>query len=164
MKHDGRAVQDHYPDDFAHCYGCGRLNEHGLHVRTVWDGDETEARFTPRPEHIALPGFVYGGLIASLIDCHGIGTAAAAVERAAGRDIGDAPSPRFVTGTLTVQYLKPTPLGVDLVLRGRATEIRERKVTVDVIVTIAGEVTARGTVVAVRMPQSMRVLGGAEGC
>jgi acyl-coenzyme A thioesterase PaaI-like protein len=156
MTDDGRAVQDHYPDDFAHCYGCGRLNAHGLHVRTRWDGDETEARFLPRPEHIALPGFVYGGLIASLIDCHGIGTAAAAVERAAGREIGDAPSPRFVTGTLTVQYLKPTPLGPEVVLRGRATELRERTVTVDVVVTIAGDVTARGTVVAVRAPESMR--------
>jgi len=153
----GQAVQDHYPDDFAHCYGCGRLNAHGLHVRTVWDADGTVARFTPRPEHIALPGFVYGGLIASLIDCHAIGTAAAYVEREAGRDIGDAPSPRFVTGTLTVQFLKPTPLGPELDLRARATEIGARKVTVEVTLAAAGEITARGTVVAVRMPDSMRV-------
>jgi acyl-coenzyme A thioesterase PaaI-like protein len=152
----GHAVQDHYPDDFAHCYGCGRLNAHGLHVRTVWEADGTIARFTPRPEHIALPGFVYGGLIASLIDCHAIGTAAAYVERGAGRDIGDAPSPRFVTGTLTVQFLKPTPLGPELDLRARATEIGARKVTVEVTLAAAGEITARGTVVAVRMPDSMR--------
>ena len=150
------AVQDHYPDDFAHCYGCGRLNARGLHVRTTWDGDETVARFTPRAEHVALPGFVYGGLIASLIDCHAIGTAAAFVERAAGRSPGDAPAPRFVTGTLTVQYLKPTPLGPELELRARATEVGARTVTVDVTLAAAGVVTARGTVVAVRMPDSMR--------
>jgi len=150
------AVQDHYPDDFAHCYGCGRLNARGLHVRTTWDGDETVARFTPRAEHVALPGFVYGGLIASLIDCHAIGTAAAFVERAAGRSLGDAPAPRFVTGTLTVQYLKPTPLGPELELRARATEVGARTVTVDVTLAAAGVVTARGTVVAVRMPDSMR--------
>lgn len=153
------AVQDHYPDDFAHCYGCGRLNAHGLHVRTLWDGDETVARFAPRPEHIALPGFVYGGLIASLIDCHGIGTAAAFVERAAGRNIGDAPSPRFVTGTLTVQFVKPTPLGPELVLRGVATDIGPRKVTVEVTLSAGEAVTARGTVIAVRMPDSMRAQG-----
>jgi acyl-coenzyme A thioesterase PaaI-like protein len=151
------AVQDHYPDDFAHCYGCGRLNATGLHVRTTWDGDETVARFIPRPEHVALPGFVYGGLIASLIDCHAIGTAAAFVERTAGRAIGDGPSPRFVTGQLTVQYLKPTPLGPELELRARATEVGARKVTVDVTLAASGEITARGTVVAVRMPESMRV-------
>jgi acyl-coenzyme A thioesterase PaaI-like protein len=151
------AVQDHYPDDFAHCYGCGRLNASGLHVRTTWHGDETVARFTPRAEHIALPGFVYGGLIASLIDCHAIGTAAAFLERADGHDIGDRPSPRFVTGTLTVQYLKPTPLGPELELRARATEVGVRKVTVEVTLSASGVITACGTVLAVRMPESMRI-------
>jgi acyl-coenzyme A thioesterase PaaI-like protein len=157
MSREGSAVQDHYPDDFAHCYGCGRLNESGLHVRTAWDGEETVARFTPRAEHIALPGFVYGGLIASVIDCHAIGTAAAFVERADGHDIGDRASPRFVTGTLTVHYLKPTPLGPDLELRARATEVGVRKVTVEVTLSASGVITARGTVVAVRMPESMRI-------
>jgi acyl-coenzyme A thioesterase PaaI-like protein len=150
------AVQDFYPDDFAHCYGCGRLNRDGLHVRTIWQGDGTIARFTPRPEHVALPGFVYGGLIASLIDCHGVGTAAAAVERAAGREIGDAPAPRYVTASLHVDFVKPTPHGPDLELVGRATEIAGRKVTVDVEVKADGVLTARGRVIAVLLPDSMR--------
>jgi acyl-coenzyme A thioesterase PaaI-like protein len=151
-----RAVQDFYPDDYAHCYGCGRLNAVGLHVRTLWDGEATVARFAPRPEHIAFPGFVYGGLIASLIDCHAIGTAAAFVEHAAGRTIGDAPSPRFVTASLKIDYLRPTPHGPELELRARATSIERRKVTVDVELSAGGVVTARGTVIAVRMPDSMR--------
>jgi acyl-coenzyme A thioesterase PaaI-like protein len=149
-------VQDFYPDDYAHCYGCGRLNAVGLHVRTVWDGDTTVARFTPRAEHIALPGFVYGGLIASLIDCHGIATAAAFVERAEGRNIGDAPSPRFVTASLKVDYVLPTPHGPELELRARPSEIGARKVTVDVDLTTGGVLTARGLVIAVRMPAAMR--------
>lgn len=149
------AVQDFYPDDFAHCYGCGRLNTHGLHVRTSWDGDETVARFTPRAEHMAMPGFVYGGLVASLIDCHAMGTAAAAAERAAGRDIGEGPSPRFVTASLRVDYLKPTPLGPELVLRARVKESGERKAVVAVTLSADGVVTATGEVVAVRMPASM---------
>jgi acyl-coenzyme A thioesterase PaaI-like protein len=127
-----------------------------LHVRTLWEGEATVARFTPRPEHIAFPGFVYGGLIASLIDCHAIGTAAAFVERAEGRRIGDGPSPRFVTASLKVDYLRPTPHGPELELRARATEIATRKVTVDVELSAGGVVTARGTVIAVRMPDSMR--------
>jgi acyl-coenzyme A thioesterase PaaI-like protein len=149
-------VQDHYPADFAHCFGCGRLNPAGHHVKTAADGDEGVARFTPRPEHVAVPGFVYGGLIASLVDCHAIGTAAAAVERAAGRAVGDGPAPRFVTASLHVEYLKPTPLGPQLELRARATEIGARKVVVEVTVTAAGAVTARGQVVAVRMPDAMK--------
>lgn len=149
------AVQDFYPDDFAHCYGCGRLNRDGLHVRTMWDGEVTVARFTPREEHVAVPGFVYGGLIASLVDCHAIGTAAAVVERAAGRDIGDAPMPRYVTASLHVDFLLPTPLGHELTLVARATEIAGRKVTVEVEVSARDLLTARGSVVAVAMPESM---------
>ena len=150
-----KAVQDFYPDDFAHCYGCGRLNAHGLHVRTWWEGDQTVARFAPRPEHMAMPGFVYGGLIASLIDCHAMGTASAAAERGAGRAIGEAPSPRFVTASLKVDYLKPTPLGPELEIRATVLERSERKAIISATVTAAGVVTARGEVVAVRRPEAM---------
>ncbi len=150
-----KAIQDYYPEDFAHCYGCGRLNPHGLHIRTTWEGEGAVARFTPRPEHMALPGFVYGGLIASLIDCHAMGTASAAAERADGREIGEAEAPRFVTGSLRVTYLKPTPLGPELELRARVTERSPRKAIVDVTLTAGGVVTARGDVVAVRMPATM---------
>ena len=149
------AVQDFYPDDVAHCYGCGRLNPHGLHLKTRWDGEETVARFVPRPEHTAMPGFVYGGLIASLIDCHAMGTAAAAAERAQGREIGAGAAPRFVTASLRVEYLAPTPHGPTLEIRARATEVGERKVVVHATVAADGVVTARGEVVAVRMPASM---------
>ena len=155
MPESDHAVQDHYPEDFAHCYGCGRLNDHGLHVRTFQDGEETLARFTPRPHHMALPGYVYGGLIASLIDCHAMGTAAAASERAAGREIGAAEAPRFVTGSLRVDYLRPTPLGPELEIRGRVREMGGRKVVVEATVSADGVVTARGEAVAVRMPESM---------
>ncbi len=149
------AVQDFYPDDVAHCYGCGRLNPLGLHLKTRWDGEEAVARFTPRPEHTAIPGFVYGGLIASLIDCHAMGTAAAAVERAQGRAIGDGPAPRFVTASLRVEYLAPTPHGPELEVRARAVEMGPRKVVVHATLSAGGAVTARGEVVAVRMPATM---------
>jgi acyl-coenzyme A thioesterase PaaI-like protein len=149
------AIQDFYPDDFAHCYGCGRLNPGGLKLKTRWDGDETVARFLPRPEHVAVPGFVYGGLIASLIDCHAMGTAAAAAERAAGRAIGDGPAPRFVTAALHVDFLAPTPLGPELEIRARVKEIGDRKTIVEASVLAAGRVTVRGEVVAVRMPATM---------
>jgi acyl-coenzyme A thioesterase PaaI-like protein len=149
------AVQDHYPDDFAHCYGCGRLNDHGLHIRTIMDGDEAVLRFTPERWHMALPGFVYGGLIASLIDCHCIGAAAAHAERMAGRSVGDGPAPRYVTGMLKVDYVAPTPLGPELEVRARVTQADERKATVKATLSAAGRITARGEVLAVRMPASM---------
>lgn len=155
------AIQDHYPDDFAMCYGCGRRNADGLHVRSLREGDEMVARFTPRAEHMAMPGFVYGGLIASLVDCHAMGTAAAAAEHAAGRAIGDAPAPRFVTASLHVEYLKPTPLGAALELHAHVTQASARKAVVTVTVAAQGTVTARGEVVAVRIPDSMARPGSA---
>ncbi|HSL19845.1 MAG TPA: PaaI family thioesterase [Methylomirabilota bacterium] len=149
------AIQDFYPDDLSHCYGCGRLNPRGYQLKTRWDGDETVSVFTPRPEHTAIPGYVYGGLIASLVDCHGTGTAAAAAYRAAGREPGTEPAFRFVTASLNVRYLKPTPMGVPLEVRGRVEEIKGRKVVVSATVSAAGEVCATGEVVAVEMPEHM---------
>jgi acyl-coenzyme A thioesterase PaaI-like protein len=152
------AIQDFYPDDFAHCYGCGRLNPDGLHLKSRWEGEDMVARFTPSPAQMALPGFVYGGLIASLIDCHAMGTAAAAAERAAGRAIGAGPAPRFVTAMLHVEYLKPTPLGPELEVRARVQERTERKCVVSATLAAAGVVTARGEAVAVRRPTTMKPL------
>ncbi len=150
-----KAFQDYYPDQLSYCYGCGRLNEHGLQIKSYWDGDETVARYTPRPYHTAIPGYVYGGLIASLIDCHGTGTAAAAAYRAAGRDMDTLPAFRYVTASLKVDYLRPTPLGVELEVRGRVKEIKGRKVVVEAALSAGGEVCARGEVVAVQMPEHM---------
>ncbi len=152
---DGQAVQDFYPPDLSHCYGCGRLNEHGYQIKSRWDGDETIAVFTPKPYHISIPGYVYGGLLASLIDCHGTGTAAAAAYRAANREAGTEPALRFVTASLKVDYLKPTPLGVPLEVRGRAVEIKGRKVVVHATISAGGVVCVRGEVIAVQVPEQM---------
>jgi len=150
------AFQDFYPDDLSHCYGCGRLNEAGLQIKSYWEGDETVATFVPRPYHTAIPGYVYGGLIASLVDCHGTGTASAAAYRAAGREMGSDPPFRFVTASLKVDYLRPTPLGVPLEVRGRVEAVSGRKVVVSATVSAEGQVCARGEVVAVQMPDGMR--------
>lgn len=152
---ESKAFQDYYPDQLAYCFGCGRMNEHGHQLKSTWDGEETVAVFTPEPYHTAVPGYVYGGLIASLIDCHGTGTAAAAAYREEGRAMDTEPPLRYVTASLKVDYLKPTPLGVPLEIRGRVEEIKGRKVVVNETVSAEGEVCARGRVVAVQMPEGM---------
>jgi acyl-coenzyme A thioesterase PaaI-like protein len=154
-----KAFQEHYPDELSYCYGCGRLNEHGLQLKSYWDGEETVAIFHPEPYHIAIPGYVYGGLIASLIDCHATGTAAAAVYRQEGRGMHTEPSLRFVTASLHVEYVRPTPLGVPLEIRGSVEEIKGRKVVVNATVSANGEVCAKGKVVAVKMPEHMMPKG-----
>ncbi len=149
-----KAVQDYYPDDVAHCYGCGRLNEYGHQLKSYWDGDETVARFTPKEYHTAIKGYVYGGLIASLIDCHGTGSAALAAYRNENRDIDTLPAFRFVTASLQVDYLKPTPIGVELELRGKIVELKGRKVITEVNLFANGEITVKGKVTAVQLPES----------
>jgi acyl-coenzyme A thioesterase PaaI-like protein len=151
-----KAFQDYYPDEVSYCYGCGRLNDHGLQLKSYWDGNDTVAIFLPKPYHIAIPGYVYGGLIASLIDCHGTGTASAASYRKEGREMGTDPPLRFVTARLQVDFLRPTPLGVPLEVRGKIKELKGRKVVVSITVSVEKEVCARGQVVAVRMPRHMQ--------
>lgn len=149
-----KAFQDYYPENVSHCYGCGALNEKGLQIKTFWEGDETVTRFRPRPEHTAIPGFVYGGLVASLIDCHGTGTAAAAMYRQENRPMDSQPPYRFVTGSLHVDYLAPTPLDAVLEVRGQVKEIKGRKVVVTATLSANGKVTAKGEIVAFQMPDS----------
>jgi acyl-coenzyme A thioesterase PaaI-like protein len=155
-----KGFQDYYPHELSYCYGCGRLNEEGLKLKSYWDGEETVAFFNPRSYHIAIPGYVYGGLIASIIDCHATGTAAAATYRAEGREMGTEPPLRFVTASLHVEYVRPTPLGVTLEVRGRVKEIKGRKVMVSATVSAGGEICAEGEVVAVQMPEQMMPRNG----
>jgi acyl-coenzyme A thioesterase PaaI-like protein len=126
-----KAFQDYYPENVSHCYGCGSNNHHGHQIKTFWEGEETVTRFKPEPFHTSVPGYAYGGLIASLIDCHSTGTAAAAMYRSEGREMGTLPPFRFVTGSLHVDFLKPTPLDATLEIRGRVKEIKGRKVVVE---------------------------------
>ncbi len=150
----GPAVQDFYPEHLAQCYGCGRLNERGYRLRTRWDGDETLTLFTPAPYHTAVPGVVYGGLLASLVDCHSTASGAAALYRAEGRDFADpGPAHRCVTGTLTVRYRRPTPLGPELEVRGRIVAVEGRKVTVASRVVAGGEVTVEADAVVLEVPE-----------
>jgi len=148
-----KAIQDSYSDEVSVCYGCGRLNQHGLQIKSYWDGDEVVCRFQPEAYHTAVAGFVYGGLIASLIDCHSTGTASAAAYREAGREPGTEPRLRFVTASLFVEYLKPTPISDPIVIRAAVTEVNGRRATVSSDLYAKDALCARGKVVVSHMPE-----------
>lgn len=149
------AFQDLYPDEFSYCYGCGRKNTEGHHLKSYWDGDETVARFTPAPFHTGgIPGNVYGGLIASLLDCHGTASAAADAFKAEGREMGTEPPMRFVTAALSIEYVKPTPIGVELEVRATIEEVAERKVILALSLSAGGAVCATGRMVAVKLREA----------
>lgn len=155
MTDNQKAFQDYYPDNFSHCYGCGRLNDKGLQIKSVWEGDETVCIYNPDEKYMAIPGMVYGGLIASLIDCHSTGSAAAFAARAEGRNIDSEPAIRFLTAALHVDFINPTPMGVGLELRSKAIEIKPKKVVISTVVSANGTICAKGEVVAVKVPQSV---------
>jgi acyl-coenzyme A thioesterase PaaI-like protein len=150
-----KAFQDYYPDDLSHCYGCGHLNEHGLKIKSYWDGDESVCVYEPKTHYMAIPGYAYGGLIASLIDCHSTGTAAAAKYREENREMDTLPPLRFLTASLHVDYLLPTPLGTPIEIRGKVKEIKGRKVVVESTLSAGGNICARGEVVAIQVPEHM---------
>ncbi|MFC1798775.1 PaaI family thioesterase [Thermodesulfobacteriota bacterium] len=155
-----KPIQDFYPDEIAICYGCGRHNPEGLHIKTFWDGEEGYFRFKPKSYHTAFPGVVYGGLVASLIDCHCIGTAIAAAYQAEGREPGTEPEITFVTGNLNVSYLHPTPIDAELELGSRVKELGERKIIVTCELSAGDTICAKGEVTAVRIPSRMNVKAG----
>ncbi len=157
-----KAFQDYYPEELSHCYGCGKNNKHGHQLKSYWKEStdkakplQTIATYTPEKMYTAIPGFVYGGLIASLIDCHGTGSAAAIAYQSSGREMDTLPSLRFVTGGLNVRYLAPTPQNTELTLIGTFTEIKERKVVVSIEVFSHDTLCATGEVIAVLMPKNM---------
>lgn len=145
-----KAFQDHYPDEFSNCYGCGRLNDKGLQLKSYWDGDESVCHFTPESKYSGgFPGFLYGGMIASLMDCHGAATASAAKARAEGEPLG-----RFVTASLKVDFRAPTPIDTELEVRGKVTEIKGRKVLVDLTLSALGKLCAEGSAVMIQIPEN----------
>ncbi|HKI99419.1 MAG TPA: PaaI family thioesterase [bacterium] len=145
------AFQDHVRPFGQTCYGCGQENPHGLRIRSHWEGDEGVCRWTPEPWHVAAPGVLNGGVIATLLDCHMACTATAHAYRAEGRAIGSEPVQLYVTASLHVDYLKPTPADGAVELRARVTGQQGRRITVACALVAGGQETARGEAVFVKV-------------
>jgi acyl-coenzyme A thioesterase PaaI-like protein len=146
---DGRALQDRLP---GHCFGCGSLNAHGLHIKSHWIGDQFVCIWQPRPEHIGYPGYVFGGTIASIVDCHAIWASLSARCRELGLDLNSgAPPFGVVTGSLHVNYLKPALVAQPLELRARIVEHGPRKSVVACSVHQGAVECATAEVITVRV-------------
>jgi acyl-coenzyme A thioesterase PaaI-like protein len=135
-----------------YCYGCGADNDSGLRIKSFWDGDEAVAIWQPQPHHCGgTRHTVYGGIIASLIDCHSLNLAIAHAYRAEQRPIGSAPRIGYVTANMSVSYLKPTPIDRPIELRARMSKLEGRKAWVNCTLSSAGEVRAIGEVLGIRV-------------
>lgn len=142
-------IQDNYEKEFAHCFGCGRLNSQGLQLKSYWVGDRSVCRFSPQSHHSGgYPESLYGGLIASLFDCHGAATAWGAVSR-----IRTLSAIRFVTVSLNIDFLKPVSMGGEVTIWGEVEYMGRRKVAVNLKLEDEKVCGAIGRGVFVEIPQ-----------
>ncbi|MFX1323604.1 MAG: PaaI family thioesterase [Promethearchaeota archaeon] len=143
------AFQDRWPEAAANCWGCGRNNEHGLKIKSYWEGDEAVCVWEPKDYHIAIPGFLNGGIIASIIDCHCLNAANAAYIKESGQKMEDAAS-GYLTGMLNVKYLRPTPVK-QVTLRAKIVEKGEKKIKVLCDLYSDDQLCVTGGITAVRL-------------
>lgn len=152
-----KAFQDYYSEEFSHCYGCGTSNPSGLKVKSYWldrAANTTISHFTPQEQFTGgFPHNVYGGLIASILDCHGNGTAYAAGHQHFGRAMGTAPHLRYVTANLNLNFHAPTPMGVRLKLLAIIKEVTDRKVVMELQLWANERLTVSGEMVSVLLLQ-----------
>ena len=141
------SLQDKYSSN-AVCFGCGPANPNGLHIKSRPMGDRLVADWLPEPQHMAFAGFTNGGIIATLLDCHGNMTAAYSLMKARGLEV----PPGTVTAELAIKFLRPSPLKQELHLSAWCTGIEGSKVHVEGSLAVDGVKTASmsGLYVAVK--------------
>jgi acyl-coenzyme A thioesterase PaaI-like protein len=132
-----------FPD--LECFGCGPRNAKGLQLRSYpADDGSVVARFMPWPEHNSGFGYLNGGIIATLLDCH----SAAAVTHEADRNgwvpLGDVQL-GYVTAGLDVRYLRPSPLREPVELRAVLITADENEMTSSVELIWDGKPRASAT-------------------
>ncbi|MEP0367978.1 MAG: PaaI family thioesterase [Cyclobacteriaceae bacterium] len=140
--------QDHMPENV--CFGCGK-NHEGLNIKSYWEGEEAVCRWDSEEKYHGWANLLNGGVLATLVDCHCMGTAMAHAYKIENRDLDSDPVYRYATGTLTVKYLKPTPNDKTVELRARIAEVKNRKTVLKCEVFSEGVQTAEADVVAIRV-------------
>jgi len=154
MNQPSKYFQDHMPNNT--CFGCGSKNHEGLQIKSYWDGEEAVCKWNSEEKYHGWKNILNGGVLATLIDCHTMCTAAAYAYKSEGRSYGSAPDYKYATGTLTVKYLKPTSNNSLLELRARVTEQRGKVTTVACDEYSEGIKTAEATVIAIRVFDSSK--------
>lgn len=139
------SLQDRYFPDLP-CFGCGPANRDGLQLKSFVEADLVVADFTPWPQHDNGLGFLNGGIIATVLDCH---SAAAVTHEAYQRGWPPLPGADlpFVTAGLDVTYLRPAPLTETVRLSGRILSSSEPEITAEVWIEWDGKPRARAEAV-----------------
>ena len=133
------SVQEEYAPNSI-CFGCGPANEKGLRIKSFRNDEGLEMEFETSEEHQAFPGIINGGIIGTLLDCHGNWVAAIALMEKS----GDKFPPCTVTASYSIKLKRPTPLNSKLLIQGRVVEIDTKSVKVELILKADEKVCATG--------------------
>ena len=132
-----------YPD--LPCFGCGHGNPDGLRLRSYPADDGTvTAAFLPWPQHDNGLGFLNGGIICTVLDCHSAAAVMQEADRRGWQALGDA-ALSYVTAGLQVRYLRPAPLGEPVELRAAVSAASEAEMTAEVSLWWDGKPRAEAT-------------------
>ena len=123
------------------CFGCGPANQQGLQINSIRIENGLSMEYLPEPHHQAFPGMINGGIIGTLLDCHGNWTAAVALMDAQGLE----EPPCTVTASYTVKLRRPTPTGVSLKVTSQIKELSDDRVEVELLLEANGKVCATGS-------------------
>lgn len=153
------AIQDRYGERFQHCWGCGAKNEEGLHLKSYPspDGSGCETRITPDQRFTGgVPANLFGGMIASLFDCHGTASAAWFFLKEQGGSLETSETiQRFITAHLEIDFKKPVPMNREIRICSRLLELSARKVILEMELTVKEMLCARAKMVAVAAKKEM---------
>ncbi len=130
------------------CFGCGPANAKGLHLRSFAandgePGNATIARFTPWPEHDNGLGYLNGGIICTLLDCHSATPMFVRAEELG--LLGQGALLPYVTAGLDVSFVRPTPLLETLELHAEVIDVEDKAARVSVELRFDGKTRAAAT-------------------
>ncbi len=138
------------------CYGCGADNPAGLRLKSHVQGDELVARWRAREHHLSYPGFLNGGVAATLMDCHAVCAAFVADLEGLGLDPGDAPErlPAGWTKAMNLEFLKPVPLSAEISLRAKVVGKGDKSRRVKCSLYVDGQECVRGDLTIIMVKPS----------
>ncbi|MBD0404616.1 PaaI family thioesterase [Flammeovirga sp. EKP202] len=149
--------QDHMEGNV--CFGCGKKNDDGLHIKGYWEGDEAHCIWQPEEKYHGWANLLSGGILSTIIDCHCMGTAMAYAYKSEGRALDSKPWYRYATGTMNIKFLRPTPIAVPVKLIARVTEQKGKKVVMKCEAWSGDTLTAEADVIAIRVYNSADAQG-----
>ena len=145
--------QDYMPGNI--CFGCGKNTKNGLHIKSYWNGKDAECKWRPKDNHQGWSGIMNGGIIATIIDCHCMGTAMAYACKKENRSLGSKPEYRYATGTIKIKYLSPTP-NKPVKLSAQIESYSEKKTCIKGHLLFDNKITVSADIIAFRVYDSSR--------